>query len=772
MQKRKANSRVLAVLLAFIMVMGAFPTAVLAADNMYASPYNGYEGMAAGEADIAEDMSLSVAATTLTALTAVPAQASFLSSRVLVTRTFPANTPHQLTADEWWRMVQLATINENVPGAHFIPPTFSLSESITADNAAGSATTILGMIAMGENPRNFNGRNLVQELVTVVNTTNVISDTAPWLMPPIFYALTAANAIDDIQPHVIHTLLALQGSDGGWDTWGGGAGIEETAQFILMLEPFRHRDARIPAALSTARAFILSTQMDTGGFPAGTWDLDNLGAETTARVMEAIAALGECPLDWTVGGDAAHTPVHALIADMSPDGTFSSAFFSEQVHIGIATVGLRINPFTNLRNPVPFPDMQIQLPSGDTNGDGNGGNNGNDGGNGGGGGGTAPGSQTARITVSDPGGVGEIANETFTLTTSDTAYSLLRRTGLMVQSRNTAAGAYVYGIEGLREFEHGPMSGWVYRVNGRFPNASADHAAVNDGDHVEWLFTRNLGGDVGGDVFDDADDATSPSVMPGAPGMPDVPSVSTDIEADVNEGVAAVEIPFTLIASMIDEAREENAENIIISIVSTENATGLEVNLSIESLAAIVDNGMALTILSEMAVVTFDVNTLAGLVYGIDSDAAVSLIIGMDTTLNPRQREAVGDNHVFALFLIVDGEYHRAFDGVVTVALPYAPPADFYNHNLLTVFHVDDDGNVSEMENSMFRDGFITFTTTHFSLFFVGERERVEAADDIIDESETKVGAEDATTPIERAEPIEQTHILFTNFRKRLLEGN
>jgi len=82
----------------------------------------------------------------------------------------------------------------------------------------------------------------------------------------------------------------------------------------------------------------------------------------------------------------------------------------------------------------------------------------------------------------------------------DTVYSLLRRTGLDISSRGSAGleGMYVEAINGWGEFSDGPLSGWMYRVNGNFPGFSSSLYVLNDGDSVEWLFTRNLGNDLQG----------------------------------------------------------------------------------------------------------------------------------------------------------------------------------------------------------------------------------------------------------------------------------
>lgn len=58
--------------------------------------------------------------------------------------------------------------------------------------------------------------------------------------------------------------------------------------------------------------------------------------------------------------------------------------------------------------------------------------------------------------------------------------------------------AYIEGIGNLYEFDCGELSGWMYRVNGWFPNYGCSRYMLKDGDKVEFLYTCDLGNDIGG----------------------------------------------------------------------------------------------------------------------------------------------------------------------------------------------------------------------------------------------------------------------------------
>lgn len=58
---------------------------------------------------------------------------------------------------------------------------------------------------------------------------------------------------------------------------------------------------------------------------------------------------------------------------------------------------------------------------------------------------------------------------------------------------------YIEGINNIYEFDCGELSGWMYKVNGWFPNYGSSRYQLSDGDRIEWFYTCDLGRDIGGD---------------------------------------------------------------------------------------------------------------------------------------------------------------------------------------------------------------------------------------------------------------------------------
>lgn len=77
---------------------------------------------------------------------------------------------------------------------------------------------------------------------------------------------------------------------------------------------------------------------------------------------------------------------------------------------------------------------------------------------------------------------------------SSTAYSVLRelakQNGKSISTKGFGSTVYVSGIDGLKEFDHGPSSGWMYKVNGTPPNIGAGVYRLKAGDQVIWYYVN------------------------------------------------------------------------------------------------------------------------------------------------------------------------------------------------------------------------------------------------------------------------------------------
>ena len=56
---------------------------------------------------------------------------------------------------------------------------------------------------------------------------------------------------------------------------------------------------------------------------------------------------------------------------------------------------------------------------------------------------------------------------------------------------------YIEGIANIYEFDCGELSGWMYKVNGSFPEYGCSKYTLKNGDVIEWMYTCDLGADIG-----------------------------------------------------------------------------------------------------------------------------------------------------------------------------------------------------------------------------------------------------------------------------------
>jgi len=78
----------------------------------------------------------------------------------------------------------------------------------------------------------------------------------------------------------------------------------------------------------------------------------------------------------------------------------------------------------------------------------------------------------------------------------DVLKRITRERKIQMEYSGSGSFAYVEGINNLYEFDKGPKSGWMYRVNGTFGGKSAGATKIKSGDRIEWLYTLDLGKDL------------------------------------------------------------------------------------------------------------------------------------------------------------------------------------------------------------------------------------------------------------------------------------
>lgn len=107
----------------------------------------------------------------------------------------------------------------------------------------------------------------------------------------------------------------------------------------------------------------------------------------------------------------------------------------------------------------------------------------------------------SKITLVPSNGI-ILAEKTVTFCEGESVFDVLlretRKNSIHMEYVDTPIynSAYIEGINNLYEFDCGELSGWMYSVNGWFPNYGCSRYSLKEGDRIEWVYTCNLGKDV------------------------------------------------------------------------------------------------------------------------------------------------------------------------------------------------------------------------------------------------------------------------------------
>ena len=113
----------------------------------------------------------------------------------------------------------------------------------------------------------------------------------------------------------------------------------------------------------------------------------------------------------------------------------------------------------------------------------------------------------------DPSKVGYVPSDGWILyadmefTQGETVFDVLQRAcddyGIPMEYSYSPSygGNYIEGINNIYEFDCGPQSGWMYQVDGWFPNYGSSGYTLSGGESITFCYTCvGLGADVGGGV--------------------------------------------------------------------------------------------------------------------------------------------------------------------------------------------------------------------------------------------------------------------------------
>ncbi len=276
-----------------------------------------------------------------------------------------------------------------------------------------------------------------------------------------------------------------------------------------------------------------------------------------------------------------------------------------------------------------------------------------------------------------------------------------------------------FGGHWLYEFDNGPFSGWMYKVNGKHPSLGLREYRLEDGDDIEWHYTDNYTKEQGSDKWVGA---------PPASEEPELKEGRLEVEAQVDSGGRAkAKLAGEAVTRLIEETRkasEGKAEVATISLKLPDDTRALELELSREAVKALAGAGdTSVKVSSELATMTFTPEAMAAIAEEAE-ESEVSISIGQveQSELPQAAQKLIGGRPVYDFSIEASGKNITAFNGgTVTLALPYALKEGEKAENV-TAYYISDSSEIVKMADAKYDAGLgaIVFTTDHFSKFAVG----------------------------------------------------
>lgn len=380
-----------------------------------------------------------------------------------------------------WMSVAINGFDKKVPATYLDAIN---NGDMPAKNSGQYGKYILGILAAGGDPTNINGRNLMAELCQLDDMKNVSTKGGIYSTP---FGLLALDAINYEIPvdagftreDIIDKLVSLANPKGAED----GVGFVLTA-----LGKYYNEKPEVKEAVDKVVAAWADRQSEYGGYGAGAWSTDD-NVNTAAQVLMGLSSNGIDPQSKQFT-KAKGNLVSFILSLQNEDGTFnwqknnagSISMATEQATYALDQY-LReldgkksIYDFTSEKQEpdiggvTPQPKKYVTL-------------------------------SVDKLTINKGYVISPTQAE---LQSGDTAWTLMKREldargiNYKYMWSEQYDSVYVQSIDGDGEFDHGSGSGWMYSVNGNYPNYGASKYVLKAGDKLSWRYTTNLGEDLGG----------------------------------------------------------------------------------------------------------------------------------------------------------------------------------------------------------------------------------------------------------------------------------
>lgn len=430
-----------------------------------------------------------------------------------------------------WSILTLARSNYSIPNDYYETYYNNVVSELQLKNGELTRNTyteysrlIIALSSIGKDSRDVGGYNLIEKLADFNKVTRQGINGAIFALIAIDTFGYEIPQIDDIEvqatrENLINYILDKEikrgePDAGGFALSGKTPDPDITAMAIQALVPYQNQPD-VKAVIDRAIVKLADMQLNNGGYES--WGTENV--QSAAQVLVALSTLGiDATKDERFVQENGSTIVTAILEYYTADGGFAhpkdgptNGMATQQAAYALTAYNRLLNGQNALYNmsdvkPSDFNNSEEEPTENPNPGNGNDTDddvpsNPNPGGS------SPQPIEKVKLSIIISSSNKPLPTTEIEVKNGDTVYEVLKRAtkkyDIELSARNTDMGVYVEGIAGLYEFDKGPKSGWMYRVNGDFPNISASKFKVKPGDRIEWLYTTDLGNDIGGG-FDDS----------------------------------------------------------------------------------------------------------------------------------------------------------------------------------------------------------------------------------------------------------------------------
>lgn len=253
------------------------------------------------------------------------------------TANYLVNAMPEPTYGGEWAIIALARNGSEVPSDYYdtyyknveayVQENIGDGDKLSSTRSTDNSRLIVALTAIGRNPQNVAGHNLLTPLCDFDYVTDQGLNGSVW-------ALIALDTLDFEVPTVklrmvqttrdglIQAILSEQLSGGGWTFSGNVADPDMTGMAIQALAPYYGTNTEVKTAVDKAVDVLSAMQQGDGGFAS--WGMAS--AESAAQVITALSAIGidaDADPRFVKNGNSAYD---ALLSYYAVGGGFKSAY--------------------------------------------------------------------------------------------------------------------------------------------------------------------------------------------------------------------------------------------------------------------------------------------------------------------------------------------------------------------------------------------------------------------------------------------------------------